>query len=396
MDQPLLGSGKKQGCCHFNSLPFRILMLAFISLICFGSYFSVDEIQPFSNWWTSNEQNKTLNMSAKDFSLLYSVYSWPNIVLVFFGGLAGDYFGLRKASMFFCSFVLLGTAIVAVGATFFSPSKGYNGKQAWGIIMAGRILLGVGGESLNVIQTSMVVRWFAGTSHMAMAFGIALSMSRLGSTVAIFFGKAAGYVLWLWIGTGFTLLSFTSIILYSIFDKISEKHIVRKPREKEKINLKAVLSFDKRFWFIASLTTIYYASVLPFISLLASFLSLKYFPDNDFMVSTLSTVINLTSMCLAPFLGKVVDIIGRRPYFIVGGSLLIVPAHILLAWPTPITESPIIPIIPIAIIGLSFSLVPAALWPSIPLIIDSENTATAYGLMTSIQNIGLEIGRAHV
>lgn len=330
-------------------------------------------------------------MNGKDFSALYSVYSWPNVILVFFGGLAGDYFGLRIASLFFCTFVVAGTVLVAIGPTFFSPENGYLGKQAWGVMMAGRVLLGVGGESLNVIQTSMIVRWFSSTTFMATAFGFALSMSRLGSTVAIFFGKHVGYKRWLWLGAAFTGISLIAILIYSLLDRISEKHIERKPQQKEKINIKAVLSFDKRFWFIAALTTVYYACVTPFIGLLASFLSLKYFPDNDFMVSVVSTIINMASMILAPFLGKVVDTVGRRPYFILGGSLLLLPAHFLLAWPTPLGTSAVIPVLPVVMIGLSFSLVPAALWPSIPLVIDSENTATAYGLMTSIQNIGLAI-----
>lgn len=332
-----------------------------------------------------------MNMSGKDFSALYSVYSWPNVVLVFFGGLAGDYFGLRIASMFFCIFVVLGTVLVAIGPTFFAPANGYFGKQAWGVMVAGRILLGVGAESLNVIQTSMIVRWFSDTTFMATAFGFALSMSRLGSTVAIFFGKSIGYIKWLWLGAAFTGVSLVAILVYSLLDRLSEKHIKREPPQKEKINIKAVLGFDMRFWFIATLTTVYYACVIPFIGLLASFLSLKYFPDNDFMVSVVSTIINMASMILAPFLGKVVDSIGRRPYFILGGSLLLLPAHFLLAWPDSLGESYLIPILPIVMIGLSFSLVPAALWPSIPLVIESENTATAYGLMTSIQNIGLAV-----
>jgi len=90
-------------------------------------------------------------------------------------------------------------------------------------------------------------------------------------------------------------------------------------------------------------------------------------------------------MILAPILGKVVDLIGRRPYVVFIGSLALIPAHLILAL------SYVTPMLPIVIIGLAFSFVPAALWPSISLITSTNHSGTAFGLTTALQNLGLTL-----
>lgn len=327
-----------------------------------------------------------MGITLTDFSVLYSVYSWPNVILAFFGGMIGDRFGLRLSAFVFSLFVFLGTVVVAVGPQFVG---GYNG---WIVMVVGRVLLGIGGESLNVIQTAMSAAWFEDTTYMAMAFGLVLSVSRLGDSLSISLANPVvsalkSYTGWLWIGAAICFMSVLAVVAYAILDKWSEKYHSKKKAAEEKMNWTAVLHFDPRFWIIALLTTIYYAGVTPFLGQASSFLTAKYYPNDPGTAGWVSSIVIYTSMFLSPFLGRVVDYFGRRPYFILGGALFILPAHILLAWENPLSNA--IPILPICMIGLSFSLVPAALWPSIPLLIDEENVATAYGAMTSIQNLGL-------
>jgi MFS family permease len=329
-----------------------------------------------------------MDITLTDFSVLYSVYSWPNVVLAFFGGMIGDRFGLRISAFVFSLFVFLGTVVVAVGPQFVGGYKG------WIVMVVGRVLLGIGGESLNVIQTAMNAAWFEDTTYMAMAFGLVLSVSRLGDSLSISLAgpvvKAMkGYTGWLWIGAAICFMSVLAVVAYAILDKWSEKYHQKKGAAPEKINWGAVLTFDSRFWIISLLTMIYYAGVTPFLGQASSFLTEKYYPNDTSKAGLVSSIVIYTSMFLSPFLGRVVDHFGRRPYFILGGALFILPAHILLAWENPLSQA--VPILPIVMIGLSFSLVPAALWPSIPLLIDEENIATAYGAMTSIQNLGLAL-----
>jgi MFS family permease len=364
-----------------------MLMLVVIALICFGSYFSVDEIQNLGPLWTNTASKYYMGIDLTQFSVLYSVYSWPNVVLAFFGGMIGDRFGLRISSFVFSLFVFLGTAVVAVGGSF-------GNVKGWIIMVVGRVLLGIGGESLNVIQTAMNAAWFEDTSYMAMAFGLVLSASRLGDSLSISLAgpviQAMGnYVGWLWIGAVICFVSVLAVVAYGFLDKWSEKYHQKKAAPPEKVNWGAVLTFDSRFWVISLLTMIYYAGVTPFLGQASTFLTEKYYPNDTSKSGLVSSIIIYTSMILSPFLGRLVDHFGRRPYFILGGALFILPAHILLAWENPLTKA--VPILPIVMIGLSFSLVPAALWPSIPLLIEEENIATAYGAMTSIQNLGLAL-----
>jgi MFS family permease len=88
-------------------------------------------------------------------------------------------------------------------------------------------------------------------------------------------------------------------------------------------------------------------------------------------------------MLLAPAAGRLVDRVGRRATFMIVGSLLMIPAHLVMGW----TSLP--PAISMIVLGAAFVLVPAAMWPSIPLVVETERVGTAFGLMTAIQNIGL-------
>jgi MFS family permease len=306
--------------------------------------------------------------------------------LVFFGGIIGDKIGLRMAGLIFSGLVVIGAILVPLGASLagwaISPFYGYI------IMLIGRFIFGAGAESLNVIQTSMTTKWFRSGKRLAFAMGIVLSMSRLGDFLALAITvelvKAVGdFRETLWIGTILCAFSFFCVMLYGIFDKKAEKYVptIIDPTENE-LNFKAIFHFDVRFWIISCLCMCYYSGIFPFVTVCSDFLQNKYnYSEN--VAGWLASIITLSSMCLSPILGKFLDVVGRRPFFIILGSLAILPCHLILAW-TKLNPIPFI-----IIIGLSFSLVPSALWPSVPLLVAPHETATAFGLMTSIQNAGL-------
>eukprot|EP01120_Amphizonella_sp_Union-15-10_P001582 TRINITY_DN1173_c0_g1_i2.p1 TRINITY_DN1173_c0_g1~~TRINITY_DN1173_c0_g1_i2.p1 ORF type:complete len:397 (-),score=29.20 TRINITY_DN1173_c0_g1_i2:54-1244(-) len=329
------------------------------------------------------------DITASQYGLLYSLYSIPNILLVFLGGVLGDKLGLRLAGLIFVSLSFAGSIIVAL-SPFLIHSIGRKG--AYIILASGRFIFGMGAESLNVTQSAMIARWFFDTKDMAMAFGIVLSMSRLGDFLALNLGgkiallhTGLNYRLTLIVGACLCGLSFFCVFIYSVLDKLAERMIYRPPLPKETINFKAVKHFDPRFWLISSTIVIYYSAVMPFVAIGAQFTSYTWPNKYSSNFITPTPVIILSSMILSPILGKFLDTVGKRPYFVVIGCLAIVPAYFLLAF------TDLIPYISAVIIGISFSLVPSALWPSIPLIIPEASTGTAYGLMTSIQNFGLAL-----
>lgn len=245
----------------------------------------------------------------------------------------------------------------------------------------------------------MTTEWFDGTKYLAMAFGLVLAVSRLGDFLAVSIGPIIanafsgtgiaegfqGYRATLWVGAMFTGVSFAFTFIYSFADKWTANKYPKKPLAPEKVNFFAILRFDARFWLISFITMMYYGGVTPFLAnascvsidplcsvfvsnrvVCSDFLQVKwgFAPDQAGLISS---VIILASMILSPILGKVVDTVGYRPYFVVFGGLAILPAHLILGLST------FTPFLSIVIIGLSFSLVPSALWPSIPLIVDEDS-----------------------
>lgn len=321
------------------------------------------------------------------------MYSFPNMVLPFFGGVAGDKLGLRLAALLFVTLVVLGAALVAV-----APLKalGLSDDSVFIMMAAGRTLFGAGAESLNVTQIAMISEWFRDGKQMAMAFALALSVSRLGDFLAVFFGaviaETFGSFQWtLIVACALTLLSFLGTLAYFFIDKWSARHYYRPKPEPQKFgwdNFRCVAKFDGRFWIISFLCMVYYAAILPMVSMMTGWLHNKFgYPPVT--ASWLTSVVILASMVLSPFLGKTVDIVGRRPLIVALGSLLLLPAHLVLTITGPSYAYTVFPLWPIIAVGLSFSIVPSALWPCVPLVIAEEYTATAFGTMTAIQNFGL-------
>jgi MFS family permease len=380
----LLGAAKKAP----PPLSFSFVVLAILSLLCFGSYFAYDSIQNLAPIL-----KREINLSDTKFGALYAVYSFPNMILPFFGGVAGDKLGLRLAALVFVTLVVLGTALVAI-----APLKalGLSDESIFVTMAAGRTLFGAGAESLNVTQIAMISEWFRDGKMMSMAFALALSMSRLGDFLAVFFGARianafGGFEYTLLAASALTLLSFVGTLLYFFIDKWSQRRYHRNKPEPQPFgwnNFKCVAKFDVRFWIISFLCMVYYAAIMPMISMMSGWLHNKYGYDEE-TAGWLTSIVILASMVLSPFLGKSVDVVGRRPLIVALGSLLLLPAHVALTITGPAYAYTIFPLWPIIAIGLSFSIVPSALWPCVPLVIPEEQTATAFGTMTAIQNFGL-------
>ncbi len=94
---------------------YRYLVLFLICVLTFGGYYSYDLPGSLSYAYTDPS---ILNLSAFQYNLLYSVYSWPNTILPFFGGYISDkWLGIRASTIMFAVFVACGQALVAFGIT---------------------------------------------------------------------------------------------------------------------------------------------------------------------------------------------------------------------------------------------------------------------------------------
>jgi MFS family permease len=201
------------------------------------------------------------------------------------------------------------------------------------------------------------------------------------------------------------IISLGGNIFYIIMDKRGERALkLRDESVEEKIIFKDIKKFKPTFWFVTMLCVTFYSAIFPFTALSTDFFVEKwgiarwaeasggffYQVFNNFlhMTSTaggITSIIIFASMIFAPFAGTLVDKIGKRATMMIVGSLIMIPSHLLMG----ITK--IHPVFPMIALGAAFVLVPAAMWPSIPLIVREKRVGTAFGLMTAIQTAGLAL-----
>jgi MFS family permease len=377
------------GFFHPSKPIFRFTNLLFISSLTFGSYFAYDIIGAIAPSLVEG-----LHAGRKTVGAFNTMYSIAAILVLLFAGMLIDRLGTRKASIMFSVLVFIGAAVVWQAKTI--P-----------LMFLGRFIFGAGAEPLVVAQSAMLARWFK-KKELALSFGIALTMSRLGSLFAFnngelitgYFGSFRNALL---AAVGACALSLIGNLCYIVMDKRGEKVLnLRDESAGDRIVFKDIKAFKPTFWYVTFLCLTFYAAVFPFQSLSTDFFATKWgialtapasggflaqvFNNFLHIFSTaggISSIIIFASMILAPFAGRLVDRIGKRATFMIAGSLLMIPCHLAMG----LTK--IYPVYPMILLGFAFVLVPAAMWPSVPLIVRSERVGTAFGLMTAIQNIGL-------
>ncbi len=376
---------------HPSKRPYRFTILFFVSLLTYGSYFAYDSLGAIAPTLL-----RVLGVDRSAIGATYTLYSVAAIVSVFLGGLLIDWIGTRAAAAIFAGLVVAGAVIVALAPSIW-----------W--IYVGRFIFGAGSESLVVAQSAILARWFKG-KELALAFGIALTISRLGTLfsfnteqlIANYFGD---YRAALWAAVILCLVSFGAALVYWAMDVHGARELkLEETGADEKVNLRDVSRFPASFWYVAVLCVTFYSAIFPFTALSTDFFHDKWglplqasgnggffeqvFANFLHMFSTAggtTSIIIFASMVFAPFAGQLVDKIGRRATLMIFGSLLMIPAYLLMGFTT------IPPRWPMIMLGAAFVLVPAAMWPSVPLIVPEELTGSAFGLITMIQNIGLAL-----
>jgi MFS family permease len=372
------------------SRAYRIAILGLVSFMIFGSYFAYDSVAAIETSLID-----ALKADRAAIGTMYSAYSFAAIVAVLVGGFLIDKIGTRRASLLFSAVLTAGACLVA-----FAPSIGW--------IYVGRVLFGMGSEPLIVAQSAILARWFRG-KELALSFGIALTVSRLG-TLFTFNSEALiadryGWRAALWVAAALCGASLLTNLLYNLLDKKAEPALgLGESGGADEIDWKQLRrgGFSPSFWYVTLLCVTFYSAIFPFTALSTDFFHEKWgipeantsglpffqavFFNITHMFTTaqgMTTTIITASMLFAPFAGRLVDRVGRRASFMVLGSLLMIPAHLAMGW------TMMSPAIWMIVLGAAFVLVPAAMWPSIPLVVDKERVGTAFGLMTAIQNIGL-------
>ncbi len=348
---------------------YRWIVLVFVSLAMFGNYYIYDSISPLADLLA-----KQLQFSDSDIGLLNGIYSLPNIFMVVIGGIIIDRLGTRKSTIIFAILCLIGAAFTA-----------FKGNLT--TMTVGRLIFGLGAESLIVAVTTILARWFKG-KELSFAFGINLTIARLGSFAALNSPTWAKsyYENWqdpLLIALIAGVISVASVIIYIGLDRKAERiYTLGKTSEPDKVIFKDIFKFNLSFWYITLLCVTFYSAIFPFQTFAVKFFIEVHGVTREFG-GFLSSLLTFFAMIFTPLFGLLADKIGKRSLLMMFGSLLLIPVYLLLVY------SNVSLFFPMAIMGISFSLVPAVMWPSVAYITEESRLGTAYGLMTMIQNIGL-------
>ncbi|HUN87396.1 MAG TPA: MFS transporter [Terriglobales bacterium] len=352
------------------SVTYRWMVLFFVSLTMFGNYYLYDSIAPVADLLRSQ-----LNFSDQMIDRLYSFYSYAAVATLLIGGIIIDRLGTKKAV------ALFGTACAIAGVVT-AISSDYH------TMLAGRFILGFGAESLIAAVTTALAKWFKG-KEIGFAFGINLTIARLGSLGTDWSPKLAKPLysnwqspLWLAAGIGGFCL-FGALVYWALEAAAEKKYVIGQAGATDKLVLKDLIAFDRSFWYVTGLCLTFYAAIFPFRAF-----AIKFFQDSFDMsresAGRLNGILPMAAMIATPLFGLLIDKVGKRALFMAVGSLIIVPAYLLMLPALHIT-----PYLSVALIGISFSLIPAVMWPSVAYIVDEKKLGTAYALMGLIQQLGV-------
>jgi MFS family permease len=348
---------------------YRWTVLVAMSVAMFGSYYAFDCIGPLAPLLS-----RQLHFSDSQIGLLQASYSLPNIIIVLAGGIMIDRIGTKKSTMLFGLIVFAGIVLAALSPRF-------------GMMVAGRLLIGIGAESLAMATNVAVARWFW-KSELSMSFGVRGAFCRLGSLSAQTSPTWApwAYASWqlpLLISVGFGSFCVIGAGLYWILDSRGERRFALGTTEnKEKVVLREAIKFTPSFWLLGAVCITFYGCLFPFQTFGQKFL-IDARHTTPQTASLLVGMLPLFSLVCQPFFGHLVDRFAKRSLFMMVGSLMLVPVFLMLAY------TDISPIIPMAIMGLAFGLVPVVLWMSVVYVVDRSRLGFANGVMDAVQQLGL-------
>jgi MFS family permease len=348
---------------------YRWMVLVVISLAMFGNYYVYDCIAPIADLLA-----KQLGFSDSNIGLLQAIYSIPNVVMVLIGGYIVDRIGTRKALFIFGTICLMGAIVTALSGML--P-----------VMAAGRLIFGLGAESLIVAVTTAVAKWFRG-KELSFAFGINLMIARLGTWLAQnspSWAKSA-YGNWrspLLISIAFGAFCVIGAVAYWAMEVYAEKRYeLGQAGSTDKVVFSDIYKFGVSYWYIVALCIVFYSAIFPFETFAIKFFIEAHGTSRElggFLVSILTAF----TMFGTPAFGLFADKVGKRALLMMLGSMLLIPVYLMMGY-THISLY-----VPMATMGVAFSLIPALMWPSVAYIVDQSKLGTAYGLMTMIQNIGL-------
>ncbi len=374
----------------------RWVVLIVASFAMATNYYFYDALAPLADLIRMN-----LGFSSTEYGFFISAYSIPNVFLAMavLGGIILDRIGIRITGFSFIFLMGIGGTITAYGAsdTFLSGGFGYNFMNSFltsyspalKMMSLGFFIFGLGAETSIVVLSKVIVKWFKG-KELALALGLNLAIGRLGAALAFTLSPRLIYPEWttaIWFGVLLLWLGLLAFMIYMILDLKLDRQVeidVKDPEDDFRWKDLRDLVTNRSVIFITMLCVTFYSAVFPFLKFAPDLLMNKFSMPRA-LAGDVTSYLMYGTILLTPLFGWVADNKGKSATLMYLGSALLIIAHLMFA------KTYIEPRIPIVLLGIAFSLVPAAMWPAVTKIVRQSKLGTAYGFMFSVQNIGLWI-----
>jgi len=383
-----------------DSKTARWIALGVVAFTMLTGYYLTDVIAPLKGLLEGK-----LGWDSSDFGFFNSAYGWFNVFLLMLiiGGIILDKMGVRFTGLMAAVVMVSGTAL-----KYWAVSTTSLDGQMWHILwfdvkaqvfMAalGFAIFAVGIEVAGITVSKIIVKWFKG-KELALAMGLEMATARLGTALALStsvpIARAFGIIdvsrpilvclIMLCIG----LISY---IVYCFMDKKLEEseNLLDEPASDEEafkiMDIFKIIT-NKGWWYIAILCVLFYSAVFPFLKY-ASDLMVNKFGVSESLAGSIPAMLPFGTILLTPFFGSLYDRKGKGATIMIVGSLLLILVHALFS--IPFLNNWMFSIVLIMVLGVGFSLVPSAMWPSVPKIIPENQLGTAYALIFWVQNWGL-------
>ena len=399
---------KEQIQMKLNDSPFaRWAALILVALMMFFAYMFVDVMSPLKSLVESN-----LGWNNTVFGTYAASEYFLNVFCFFliFAGIILDKMGIRFTGILSASLMVIGAAIKYMAITeWFGETALCGWLDRWWVELPGNakmaclgfMIFGCGCEMAGTTVSKSIAKWFKG-KEMALAMGIEMAIARLGVFAVMWIAPIVSkqfdnsVVAPVGFCTALLLIGLICYTVFSVMDSKFDKQLIaagewseEKSSEDEfRISDLGKILSSKMFWLVALLCVLYYSAIFPFQRFAPNYLETTLGIGAD-EASQLFSFFPILAMVLTPFLGAFIDYKGKGASMLMLGAIIMIACHLSFAFLLPLIPSKTFAMALILILGVSFSLVPAALWPSVPKIIDAKILGSAYCLIFWIQNIGL-------
>ncbi|MCD7937780.1 MAG: MFS transporter [Tannerellaceae bacterium] len=374
-----------------DSAAARWSALAIVSFTMLCGYFLTDVMAPLKPML-----EEELLWTSTDFGVFNSAYGWFNVILfmLIIGGIILDKKGVRFTGLGACTLMVIGCFLKysAISGLFGGGIiLGMNAQVFWAAL--GYAIFAVGIEVAGITVSKIIVKWFKG-KELALAMGMQVATARIGTMLALavtvpfakYFANIAAPIL---LGLILLCIGFIAFMIYCIMDRKLETSLEEAGKEKEDPfsfrDIVAIIT-NTGFWLIALLCVLFYSAVFPFLKYATDLMVNKYEVDPN-LAGMIPAVLPFGTLLLTPLFGGIYDKKGKGATIMIIGACMLILVHVLFAM--PFMNHWWFATIIMVVLGIAFSLVPSAMWPSVPKIIPEKQLGTAYSLIFWIQNIGL-------